>query len=56
MTVRQKIVDERLREFLDAVAFVEERPLLLWSPQVDEAARLLVAAVAEMRSEKKRAS
>jgi hypothetical protein len=50
VTVRQKVVDTRLREFLDAVKYVEDRPLLLWaSSQVDEAARTLVAAVAAIK-------
>jgi hypothetical protein len=33
--VRRRLVEQRLREFVDAAKFIQSRPLLLWNPMIE---------------------
>jgi hypothetical protein len=54
--VRRRDFEQRLHEFLDAVEYITDRPLLLWSPKLDEITKALVKAVRKVRERQTRFS
>jgi hypothetical protein len=43
--VRRRLIERRIRGFVDVAQYITDRPLLLWAPGIEKHARDLVKAV-----------
>jgi hypothetical protein len=50
--VRRRLVEQKIREFVDVARYVTDRPLLLWAPRIDELTTALVRAVTKIKERK----